>query len=279
MEDLDHVRASDEEVVVWCRRWKEAIVTGKIGRERLLASTSNIVVKLNEQALVKFGSPVTASEAANQRFAREILDPAQGGVAVPKVFRYFEASSKDFAGEQCGYLIMEYISAAPSSDLSPEDIKICAKKIEKAVQVMWQTSCDKPGPVDGGEPQGPMWAPDHRAYERFQSLEDMESWFNRALQKENATMNLEGTNLVFCHLDLAPRNFLLSSDSTLYLLDWANAGFFPRYFEIWTLRSTRSHDLEFVTSLLTFLPQLTGQEEEATYTLWQSYRLNMLHNW
>ena len=279
MEDLDHVRASDEDVVAWCRRWKETIITTNVGRERLLASTSNILVKLNEQALVKFGSSVTASEAANQRYAREILGSAQGEVAVPEVFRYFEASSEYDTEEKFGYLIMEYISAAPSSDRSLEDFKICAKRIVNAVNVMWQTACDKPGPVDGGEPRGPMWAPDNRAYERFQSLKDLESWFNRALQKDNTTTNLEGINLVFCHLDLAPRNFLLSSDSTLYLLDWACAGFFPRFFEIWALRLTQSHDSEFVSSLFTFLPQLTRQEEEATYTLWQSYRLNMLHNW
>jgi Phosphotransferase enzyme family len=279
MEDLDHVRASDEDVVAWCRRWKETIVTTNVGRERLLASTSNILVKLNEQALVKFNSSVTASEAANQRYARVILGSAQSGVAVPEVFRYFEASSEYDIKEKSGYLIMEYVSAAPSSDLSPGGLKICAKRIANAANVMWQTTCDRPGPVDGGEPRGPMWAPDNRAYERFQSRRDMESWFNRALQKEHTTTNLEGINLVFCHLDLAPRNFLLCSDSTLYLLDWACAGFFPQIFEIWALRLTQSHDSEFVRSLLTSLPPLSRQEEEATYTLWQANHLNMLHNW
>ena len=86
MEDLDHVRASDEDVVAWCRCWKETIITINVGWERLLALTSNILIKLNEQALVKFGSSVTASKAANQRYAHKVLDLAQGGVAIPEIF-------------------------------------------------------------------------------------------------------------------------------------------------------------------------------------------------
>ena len=37
--------------------------------------------------------------------------------------------------------------------------------------------------------------------------------------------------LVFCHLDIAPRNLLRQEDGSLCLIDWASAGYYPRLFE------------------------------------------------
>lgn len=38
-----------------------------------------------------------------------------------------------------------------------------------------------------------------------------------------------------CHLDIAPRNLLYLADGSVCLLDWATAGFYPRFFEVCVL--------------------------------------------
>jgi len=47
--------------------------------------------------------------------------------------------------------------------------------------------------------------------------------------------DLTDTEIVLCHLDATPRNILLKGDS-VWLLDWASAGFYPRAFEYCAIR-------------------------------------------
>jgi thiamine kinase-like enzyme len=40
-------------------------------------------------------------------------------------------------------------------------------------------------------------------------------------------------------MDVTPRNFMIDLQERLCLLDWATAGFFPRYFELWSIEFTQ----------------------------------------
>lgn len=55
--------------------------------------------------------------------------------------------------------------------------------------------------------------------------------FNRLLDPE-AKISFKGLNLVFCHLDLFPRNILWVDNYPPCVLDWASAGLYPQVFEL-----------------------------------------------
>lgn len=143
---------------------------------------------------------------------------------------------------------------------------------------MLGTYGNTPGPVDGGEPRGLTWAPDSRAYERFRSIDDLNAWFDRALVPEKTTINLDQYRLSFCHLDLARRNIIVTTDGTLYLLDWQFPGFFPRVLEIWDLNITLANDVVYKDLLAERLPHLSKEEEVTHWLLWCAYRHNMLRS-
>ena len=49
-------------------------------------------------------------------------------------------------------------------------------------------------------------------------------------------IDIPEVDICLCHLDIAPRNILLTHGSNLYLLDWGCAGFYPSYFETWAIQ-------------------------------------------
>lgn len=57
------------------------------------------------------------------------------------------------------------------------------------------------------------------------------SGFNSRLLPHNPGLNIQDCELVFCHLDIAPRNILWQKDGSICLLDWESAGYYPRLFE------------------------------------------------
>jgi thiamine kinase-like enzyme len=59
----------------------------------------------------------------------------------------------------------------------------------------------------------------------------MEAWFNVRLLDIKTKISFAGLDLVFCHLDLFPRNILWLDNQPPCVLDWASAGFYPRIFE------------------------------------------------
>jgi hypothetical protein len=140
---------------------------------------------------------------------------------VPEVYRFFQ--NQDFPEydqqDVVGYLVMEFVSGRPLSDLWQTEAISSIKKVAEAVKCMSLIHCDQPGLVDGGEPRGLIWAPDNRAYEQFHSTDNLEAWFDRALVMEEATIDLHRYRLSLCHLDLNRRNILLVEDNTICLLD------------------------------------------------------------
>lgn len=95
-----------------------------------------------------------------------------------------------------------------------------------------------PGPLGGGASCGILWS-EHSEEPHLHSVQDMEEWFNRRLTRQDPRLTFSESELVLCHLDIAPRNFLLLQDGSICLLDWASAGFYPRVFEGCVLRITR----------------------------------------
>ncbi|KAG9228248.1 hypothetical protein BJ875DRAFT_389777, partial [Amylocarpus encephaloides] len=99
------------------------------------------IVKLSDEAVVKFGKGVKEEEAKNQRRASELIDP--NIVRVPIIYQFFI--------KERGYLVLEYMHGsvlAPVENLLPID------RITNILAHLAKTRNSIPGAISGGVPCG-----------------------------------------------------------------------------------------------------------------------------
>jgi serine/threonine protein kinase len=180
------------------------------------------IIRVSNDAVIKCGMHVTQEEADNQKRASQLIDPTI--IRVPQVYRYVASSS-------IGYLVMEFIDGEPLYTF--EDPQICAA-ITRALAHFARIQSDQPGPLGGGIARGILWM----ACDSISpsSVIDIETYYNTRQLRQHAQLCLDSFPLSLCHLDIAPRNILRLKDGSLCLIDWASAGFYPRLFEVCTLR-------------------------------------------
>lgn len=176
------------------------------------------VLKLTDKLAVKFGFLLSEDEARNQAKAHEMLDPSI--VRVPKVYRYFMDSNDH------GYIIMDLMKGVIKDSITESSEKSCISQI---LEHFGSIKSQKPGPLTGGPSRGFLFG--ESDYPTFESIQDMEAWFNVRLLDPKAKISFAGLDLVFCHLDLFPRNILWLDNQPPCVLDWTSAGFYPRIFE------------------------------------------------
>lgn len=90
---------------------------------------------------------------------------------------------------------------------------------------------NSPGPVGNEIPMGGIFSI-YGAARSFETAADLEPWFNKKLKIFGAgDVSGRFNDLVMCHMDLVSRHLILDHTGGLWILDWANAGFFPPSFE------------------------------------------------
>jgi serine/threonine protein kinase len=218
------------------------------------------VIRISEDAVVKCGISVTEFEAHNQQRAYETLDPAI--IRVPKVYRFFASGLN-------GYLIMEYMSGQPVSSVKDPDLYL--EPMAKVLKRFEQVRQKKPGPFHGGTAFGQLWLD----YDLIvlNTLSDIEEYYNRRQLKKRSHLNLTGYPIIFCHLDIAPRNILVLEDGSLCLIDWNSAGFYPRLFERVALEINIRKESDWNAKLLGLLDKLDDSEKAQARLLEQAYYL------
>ena len=178
----------------------------------------NKVLRLDAEVVVKYGVGVTKDEVINQEIARELLDPSI--VHVPKVYSFFE----DDSGR--GYLVMEFMEGDVKDSISEaSDIRMLSVLLEHFAGI----KSSKPGALGGGPSRALIFGQSDPP--TFETVQELEQWFNDRLLEPNSKITLAGSDLILCHLDLFPRNIIWAKDQPPCVLDWASAGFFPRILE------------------------------------------------
>ncbi|KAJ5919115.1 kinase-like protein [Penicillium verhagenii] len=186
--------------------------------ENILSQYGNRVIKISDHQVVKWGPDVTKEEFENQRLAYELVDRCK--VRIPHVYDFF----CDERG--WGYLVMEYIDGKVIDPL--EDV--CSiQRVASVLDYFSTLRYNIPGSLYGSTCRGLLFPETEDVV--FDSLDGMEKWFNTRLFPHNPKLTLRDSELVLCHLDIAPRNLLWQEDGSLCLIDWASAGFYPRLFE------------------------------------------------
>ena len=222
------------------------------------------VVKVSEQAVIKFGIEVTESEANNQRGAYRLLDPSI--VRVPRVYRFFRHGRN-------GYIVMEYIEG---QTLTLLDNQHTIQRLADVLTHLATISYHVPGPFMSGIPRGLYWPEDEEI--SFKSMADLERYFNSRLSKSGPQLDLSNCTAVLCHLDIAPRNILRLKDGSICLLDWEFSGFYPRVLEVVLQRVFFGRDNYFNKILLEHTAGLTEEEEAKAELIMRAYSNNQRYH-
>ncbi len=219
----------------------------------------NRVGRHSESIAVKYGFGVAASEAGTQDFAYHHVDPCI--VRVPRVYLFFQENSRP--NWPRGYLFMEYV---PDRVLKNLDLAIHEDIVQRVASIIAHLGTipgdQVPGPIRGSKPQGYLWG-DDGAKTTFHSIADMKTWLNKRLSLRSESIDLKPYPLVLCHMDLCRRNMILGEDNrSIYLVDWAHAGIYPRFFEVATISCLNPLDPPYEDPLLEATNNLLKLTEE-----------------
>ncbi|RMZ87185.1 hypothetical protein DV736_g5589, partial [Chaetothyriales sp. CBS 134916] len=256
---------TNSEIVGFCQLHKD-------DRSRLLSpdESGTKVIKLTDQVVVKFGRSVRLQEASAQDLAFKNTDCEV--LRIPKVYRFF--SQQESKWDSVGYLVMEKIDGVNLEQLGDWDKAEIVSRVTTVLNALHSIPGTCPGPISGGEAYGYLYAQKSSGTE-FSTINDLESYLNERLAFFERKISLGGQHLCLCHMDVAPRNFIMDVYGRLCLLDWATAGFYPRYFELWSLEfadTCSSH--QFGPVLLQSL-KATAAETMEIENLNLVYRFNM----
>lgn len=238
-----HRDLSESEIVGLCSDPNRQIIGGD--------TYGNLVVKLSDEVVVKFGVGVKADEYYNQRKAFDLLNPSI--VRVPRTYRFFTQNSPGIP--PIGFLVMQYIHGEVLRSPNAEQIRQIARILSSFSAIHGQ----RPGPLLGGVSRGLIW--EENGAPEFENMQQMEKWLNFRLPDVEQKLVLKGYQLVLCHLDLAPRNIIRLQDGSMCFLDWGSAGFYPRFFEVSVLQITAGTHGTYEEDVMMSLKEMTEDEE------------------
>lgn len=233
-----HETASDAELIEYCSRPDREIIGGMFGGNR--------VVKISDEAVVKFGGGVKEEEAKNLEMARILLDPEI--VRVPRLHRFFTHKG-------IGYIVMEYMDGRIVEAFEYPGL---ARRVGTVLNHLHQIRGRMPGPLQSGISRGILWDSDKPTFKTTQAMED---WLNRRILADGPKLALGNCELVLCHLDIAPQNILRLQDDSVCFLDWASAGFYPKFFETAVLKIMAGRNGNFNELVIRNMGRLKDGEE------------------
>ena len=190
----------------------------------------NLVVKMSDKVVIKFGLSVTSGEACALKFASQKVNP--NIIKVPKIHKFFTRELDKLW--TIGYLVMELVEGKGLDQLESEDCLRLTPRIKDALEHVQSIHGEVPGPLDGSKARGLLFS-EEGCSQNFTCRQDLEDYLNQRLASTNDLVDISKAELCLCHLDIAPRNILLTPDNELYLVDWGCAGFYPSYFEAWAI--------------------------------------------
>jgi serine/threonine protein kinase len=226
---------SDDEIVLLCNSSTTVLSAPQC---------SNSVVRIPNSLAVKFGHYVTSQEFKNQQVAQQRLDPKV--VTVPKAYRFFKKDG-------VGYIVMDYVEGYT---LDLKSVNGLLPTLGKVLNHIHSKQKTEPGSLGGGPVSGTLW-PEHEEVE-FSDSNDLQVWFEGHSRSSPANLDLDCHTLSMCHLDFTLRNIMTDGDR-IYLIDWASAGYFPRFFEQVSYEFL-PHDLPFFNRLKPYLAPLSDRE-------------------
>ncbi|KAK5105881.1 hypothetical protein LTR62_001940 [Meristemomyces frigidus] len=184
---MEHV--SEEQIVMWCSA-EDCDLFGD-------PSTANKIVKIHD-LVINFGD-LSVEEFRNQEHAHALLEGDR--FRVPRVHSFFQKDG-------VGYLTMDHIDGREISCGDEEDLE----RVAAFLAELHLCNGETPGPAGGGQSRGLMWPQGEPP--SFASIAEMEKFVNDNLSVPQLRCSMP-ERLTFCHLDVAPRNLLVTTDGKL----------------------------------------------------------------
>ncbi|PLB54100.1 phosphotransferase family protein [Aspergillus steynii IBT 23096] len=223
------------------------------------------VVRLSKDLVLKGGGNVLPCEAKVLQMLA-----SKSNIRAPRIHRslHFKDETQYFG--TMGYIVMDYIDGEPLDsrwrDLSDEQKMDVARQTAQMIIGMQSIKLLEPGPIGGGPCRGRFFT--HYSAGPFKDVAEFEGWFNHKLDicktYKHAPSDLPSfkfTEFVLTHQDTSPRNLILDRDGLVWLVDWADAGFYPRAFEMAALCS-QSQFVDFNNMVLSLLLRYPLEEQQ-----------------
>ena len=110
--------------------------------------------------------------------------------------------------------------------------------VAKALIALSKHTSERPGPVEG-KPNGRLFST-YGAGCDLPTIDDLKSWLDAKLSRTNQTLECFTQKLVMCHMDISLRNIIKDTSGSIWILDWAYAGYYPQEFEVSPLRTNKT---------------------------------------
>ena len=200
-------------------------------------SHSDYVTRLNETMLMKRNS----SHIGIEHEAKTILFVQQHtNIPIPRVHLVFTHFGSSF-------LVMEYVDGEDLQHrwetLEASERHSVLEQVQRYLQELRSITPvpSAPGPLSGGRCEGPWFSTEGSG--PFVSHQHLVKWLNsfiesphrRPLSDHRFTADAP---LVFTHSDFVPRN-LIWKEGTLWVVDWALAGWYPPFLEYSSIAADR----------------------------------------
>lgn len=228
------------------------------------------VKRISKNVVLKRRITSVESEYKNLAFVWNLCD--HDVLRVPEPIRQFQ--SRDGYGLLFGYLLMEYLPGFNVEDLlkpkSTDTVEDISKKVSEAIVHLQHRSrniCPRPGPLNGGIAKGFPWG-EYGASSQFSSLQHLQTCLHERLSKRDGPFTFGSTimnDLVLCHLDLVPRNIIITHGNVVGIVDWETLAIYPPIFELAALSYTKfivtQQDRCFIQALENRLNQISFTED------------------
>ena len=228
------------------------------------------VKRISEHVVLKRRIVSTEREYQNLAFVWNLCD--HDVLRVPEPIRQFQG--RDESGFLFGYLLMEYLPGFNVEDLlktkSSDAVEDISKKGFEAIVHLQHRSrniCSRPGPLNGGIAKGFPWG-EYGASSQFSSLQHLQNCLRERLSKRDGPLTFGFTmmsDLVLCHLDLVPRNIIITHGNVVGILDWETLAIYPPIFELAALSYAKfvvtQQDWFFIQALENHLKEVSTTED------------------
>ncbi|KAL4964045.1 kinase-like domain-containing protein [Aspergillus stella-maris] len=223
------------------------------------------VVRLSKTIAMKGGGNVLPSEAAILQIVA-----SECSIRAPRVHRAWQVEDDTKYFGTMGYIVMDYVDGRPLDgcwdNLSANKKLQIARQVAEIIMKLQSINISVPGPIGGGPCRGRFFS--HYSAGPFADASDMEKWFNHKLtisrnwkKAPEDIPDFHFSEFVLTHQDISPRNLVLDDNGQLWLMDWADAGAYPRAFENAALESQDSFP-DFNAMVLSFLPRYPEEEKK-----------------
>ncbi|PYI35810.1 phosphotransferase family protein [Aspergillus indologenus CBS 114.80] len=222
------------------------------------------VVRLSQTLVLKGGGNILPPEAAALRLvASSSSSQPDGTIRAPRVHRAFQIPDDTKYFGTMGYLVMDYIPGRPLdtcwASLPRHQQTDIARQVAAMVLAMQrvQLPAGALGPIGNGHANG------NGNINRNSNDNDNSNINSNSNDNDNEGRNWPSrgrffthysagpfgnpdvpafrfTELVLVHQDISPRNLVLDGAGQVWLVDWADAGAYPRGFETAALRAQAS---------------------------------------